>query len=262
MSQQITSQEFIPLSQALDQHPVYAAVDSLEALRVFMEHHVYAVWDFMSLLKFLQAAIAPAGTPWIPHGDPEVRRFINTLVLEEETDESYIDGAHTSHFELYLQAMREIGADTAPVEQFIAAVKQLGVNAALTDCNIPHAARAFTRSTFATIENNKPHEVAAVFAFGREHAVPLMFRSLLDRMGIGADEAPGFRYYLERHIHLDGELHGPLALRLVNSLCNGNEIRVQEAIIATRGAMKSRLRFWDAIHEQRADDAAEEVLQP
>jgi len=70
-----------------------------------MEHHIYAVWDFMSLLKALQAAVAPAQSPWMPSSRPELRRFINEIVLGEECDEYNVAGMRRfiSHFELYCQ---------------------------------------------------------------------------------------------------------------------------------------------------------------
>ena len=69
------------LQAELDGHPVYADVGGLEDLRIFMAHHVFSVWDFMSLVKYMQGHLAPAVVPWMPHGDPALRFFINRLVL-------------------------------------------------------------------------------------------------------------------------------------------------------------------------------------
>jgi hypothetical protein len=102
------NEEFIEsLRTKLEAHPIYAAVQTLDDLRVFMQHHVYSVWDFMSLIKYLQHEVAPARWPWTPAGDASVQRFINELVLEEETDVALPgqDG-FTSHYMLYLAAMR------------------------------------------------------------------------------------------------------------------------------------------------------------
>lgn len=105
MNAAIGSDVIAHFKQRLEAHPVYAAVTSIGDLQCFMQHHVYSVWDFMSLIKYLQATVAPASVPWVPQGDGDVRRFINELVLEEESDEAG-DGEHfTSHFELYLSAM-------------------------------------------------------------------------------------------------------------------------------------------------------------
>ena len=42
------------LSEKLEEHALFSRIDSLDDLRFFMRYHVYAVWDFMSLLKKLQ----------------------------------------------------------------------------------------------------------------------------------------------------------------------------------------------------------------
>ena len=59
-----------PLQQQLNAHPLYRAIREVRDLRVFMAHHVYSVWDFMSLIKYMQRQLAPAQVPWMPHGDP------------------------------------------------------------------------------------------------------------------------------------------------------------------------------------------------
>ena len=232
----------------LEAHPIYAAVDSIERLRVFMQHHVYSVWDFMSLIKFLQSQVAPTRYPWIPPADAAVSRFINELVLEEESDVD-ANGEHCSHFALYLRAMREIGADTAAAEDFVATVADRGIEAALTQDSVPAPSRAFTTATFRFIDEQGPHRAAAALALGREHIIPGMFRAILQRTGVTDKEAPMFHYYLNRHIHLDEDFHAPLSLRLLNSLCAGDAGRVEQAVAAATRAGEARLAFWDGVLE-------------
>lgn len=240
-----------PLRDELARHPVYARVTGVAELRIFMAHHVFPVWDFMSLVKCLQGVVAPCTVPWIPRGDPSVRRFINEIVREEESDAGLprADGSEsfTSHFELYCEAMRELGADCAPALRFVDLCREQGIQSALAVAPIPEPARAFMRSTFGIIASGKAHEVAAAFSLGREQVIPPMFRSLLERMGVGEREAPAFHYYLVRHIHLDEGTHAPLALRLLDDLCGGQPERIAEAQAAARTALTARLRFWDGV---------------
>ena len=236
-----------PFRRRLEEHPVYAAMRTPADLRRFMEHHVYSVWDFMSLIKYLQHHVAPAVYPWTPQGDGEVRRFINELVLEEESDRTETGEGHSSHFELYQRAMAEIGADTGPSARFVQVVAERGLHEALALPDVPEPARRFTGRTFAFIESGKPHTVAAALALGREHIIPGLFRSILDRIGVTADDAPVFHYYLNRHIHLDEDFHAPLSLRLLDQLCGGDAQKLREAEAAARLAVEARLLFWDGV---------------
>lgn len=238
------------LRTRLDRHPLYESLRTVEDLRVFMTHHVHSVWDFMSLIKYLQHAVAPVCWPWQPGGDPTVQRFINELVLEEETDEAGPDhpGEFSSHFELYLGAMREIGADADTPRRFVELAARGGIDDALASGLAPAAAAAFTRSTFDFIASGKPHVVAAVLALGREHVIPAMFRAFLARMGVSEHEAPTFHYYLRRHIHLDEDFHAPLSLRLLHGLCAGDAQRLAEAREAAEQAVAARIAFWDGVH--------------
>lgn len=233
----------------LENHPVYQAVNSLPRLRQFMQHHFYSVWDFMSLIKTLQSVVAPTRVPWVPLGDGDVRRFINELVLEEESDQT-VDGEHfSSHVELYLSAMREIGADTAPAEEFLSVVAEQGIETALALPSVPTCSARFTGQTFEFIGSGHAHEVAAALALGREHIIPCMFRAILQQIGVDADQAPIFHYYLNRHIHLDEDFHAPLSLRLLNGLVGDDETKHQQAIAAAQGAVEARLLFWDGVNE-------------
>jgi hypothetical protein len=249
MAKQITSDIIASFKNPLENHPIYEAVTSMDDLRCFMQHHIYSVWDFMSLLKYLQSVIAPAGSPWVPHAEGDVRRFVNELVLEEESDETPVPGEYASHFELYHQAMSEVGADAAPSKAFVDTVQQQGIDKAFELCDIPPPSREFTTTTFNFIRNDKPHQVAAALALGREHIIPCMFRSILAKSGISQSDAPIFHFYLERHIHLDEGFHAPLSLKLLNSLCGNDETRVEEAIETAQQAVNARLKLWDGVLE-------------
>ena len=240
-----------PLREELDNHPVYRDLQDLDDLRVFMSHHVFSVWDFMSLIKYLQRILAPAQVPWRPLGDPALRYFINQLVLEEESDQvPGKDGQplFCSHFELYLGAMAAIGADTAPVRLFLDRVQAEGVEHALESSLVPEPSRRFSETTFCLINEDKAHVAAAALALGRETVIPGMFRQFLEHMGISAAAAPSFHYYLSRHVHLDADFHGPLSLRMLEALCDGQAARLEEAEAAAEEAICARIRFWDGVH--------------
>jgi len=227
---------------------VFTVLNTIDELRVFMEHHVFAVWDFMSLLKKLQEIYVPHGSPWIPNTNGNVVRFINEIVMEEESDQSYgSDGeTYSSHFEIYLQAMREVGASTSVIEDFLSSVRLDGIEKALCK-DIPEPSREFMKYTFSLIDRGKGHEIAASFAIGRESIVPVMFKRILEQTNISVEQAPVFHYYLERHAHLDGEHHGPMALRLLDDLCANDEQKEKEVISEVQASLGARITLWDGV---------------
>jgi hypothetical protein len=237
------------LQAELDVHPIYDALRGLADLRVFMTHHVFSVWDFMSLIKYLQHQVAPAAFPWMPRGEPSLRYFINQLVLEEESDTAPGPGGavYGSHFEYYLAAMQEVGADPGPILRFLDLVRDKGIDAALYSDLVPLPARYFCETTFCFLREDKPHAVAAALALGREHIIPLMFRRMVDELRWSETQAPAFHHYLTRHIHLDADFHAPLSLKLLESLCGGDPARLAEAETAAEEALCARIRFWDGV---------------
>lgn len=251
MSTRLNIDGLLGLRQQLDQHPVYAAIQELSQLRLFMQHHVFSVWDFMSLVKSLQKEVAPVCIPWLPQADGNVVRFINELVLEEECDQAGPDesAGYASHFELYCGAMVEVGADVSIAQRFIAAVGDNGIDTALNESFVPAASSVFTRKTFAFIGQGKPHVIAAALALGREHIIPQMFRSFLSSMNIAEQDAPLFYYYLNRHIHLDEDFHAPMSIRLLEMLCADDETKIREAEQAASQAIEARIAFWDGVHK-------------
>jgi hypothetical protein len=234
-----------PLRTRLARHPLYASIQSLEALHLFMESHVFAVWDFMSMLKTLQRGLTSVDIPWLPTKNAEARRLINEIVLGEESDQ--YQGRAVSHFELYLEAMRAAGANTARIQHVLEQI-QRGASIHLALAAAPEPARVFTESTFALINRNELYTIAAAFTFGREDLIPDMFRGFvrdLDRTMAGRLEI--FVWYLERHIEVDGEEHGPMALRMVSELCGDDPLRWEQATEAAEAALQARLALWDGI---------------
>ena len=234
--------------ELLARHPLYAALDGEEPLRCFLRAHVFAVWDFQTLLKALQRVLTCVEVPWFPTPDRKARRLINEIVLEEESDVG-ADGTHLSHFEMYLEAMQAAAADTRPVNAFLAELAQgRDVELALAGVDLPAGVREFVSGTFAVVRTGEPHLLAAAFAYGREEAVPVMFRQVVERLAERhPDRWEPLRYYLERHIDVDAERHGPQSRAIVDRLCGQDEKRWAEAKEAARASLRARVRFWDRI---------------
>lgn len=235
--------------EELGRHPIFSEITTLEDLRQFMQTHVYAVWDFMSLTKRLQIELTSVSLPWLPPKDPDSARLINDIVLGEESDQR-LSGGHYSHFELYLDAMREVGADTAPIERFVALQREgVGYQAALKAVGASDAALHFVGHTLEIACQAPAHQVAAAFLHGRESVIPTMFQQLLDDLGVSNQHAPTFRYYLKRHIEVDSDDHGPAAEQLLQRLTGSDLVLRREVVQAAIAAVESRLVFWDRLRD-------------
>ena len=224
----------------LTQHPVYNTFNNLESIRHFMSYHVFAVWDFMSLLKSLQIHMTCVSLPWKPSPYPaEMVRLINQIVLGEESDLDP-DGVAVSHFDLYLKGMEEIGADTSLIRRFLET----------NDFSlIPEGAREFVESNLRTAQSGHVVEVASSFFFGREKLIPEMFQVIVDTLKKEKIQAPTFIYYLERHIEVDSGEHGPLALRALSYLINGDERLEAMAMVSGLKSLEMRSFLWDKVLE-------------
>lgn len=232
-------------------HTLYNNMRSIDDVRVFMEHHVFAVWDFMSLLKALQIQLTCTQVPWLPKTNTDAAYFINEIVVAEESD---IDetGKRVSHYEMYLNAMKEVGADTRPIKKFEELIRSgTPVREALEKSGAPEASRDFTSFTFDVIETAKPHIIAAVFTFGREDLIPDMFQSLVDDLHQKFPEKLGaLKYYLDRHIEIDGDEHGELSLQMTENLCGDDDVKIKEALDASKECLQKRFALWSGVEAQ------------
>ncbi len=240
-----------PVRNTLLAHPVYSQIQDLQGLQRFSETHVFAVWDFMSLLKSLQIGLTSVKLPWVPVGNADTRYLINEIVLGEESDVDEA-GNRISHFELYLKAMQQMGASTNVIETIIDQINTgIKVQDAIEGAQLPKQVKDFLKFTFDISFNAPLHVKAAVFTFGREDLIPSMFMKILDKIYVDApDKVSIFKYYIERHIEIDGDHHSHLALDMVSRLCGSDASKWEEATVASVKALALRIGLWDAIFEQ------------
>ena len=234
----------------LKNHKLYNSIKTKEHLHIFMENHVFAVWDFMSILKTLQLKLTCVKVPWVPKSNGTLSRLINEIVLAEESDEDPY-GQYFSHFEMYYHAMKEAGANTASIDIFLNSIESSDLFMALENSNAHHPAIEFVTNTFNTLESSPPHIVATMFTLGREEIIPDMFRQIVEE--INKSSSGNFKsliYYLDRHIGLDEDEHTPAALKMIKELCGEDESKWVESIKCGKLVMKSRITFWDSILNQ------------
>ncbi len=238
-----------PHLSLLNSHPIYSSIKSFENLRIFMTWHVFAVWDFMSLLKSLQRHLTCVDIPWMVPQNLHSARLINEIVLNEETDID-LDGSPTSHLSLYLEAMNEVGATRKPFEKFIDAIKGgAGIAKALQDSEAPEFVSRFVKFTLECALNAQIPELASAFVFGRETLIPDMFRGILREWKIEKSAAPRMHYYLSRHVDIDGHQHGPASIQLLSSIITNKSDSMEAATQYAVRSIQMRISLWDGLHK-------------
>jgi hypothetical protein len=235
-----------PARQRVVRHALYSRLDDLNAVLTFMEHHAFAVWDFMSLLKSLQRSLTCVQVPWVPTGPTGSRRLINDIVLVEESDE--LGTGFTSHFELYLDGMSQAGANRMKIDGFIELMRQgMPVLTALKKAHVPQPSAEFTTLTWQFVETAPIHCQAAAFAFGREDLIPDMFDKVVAVNKGQGNRLTTFIDYLERHIQVDSEEHTPMAMQMLADLCGGDDEKWRQCEETVNTALAARTRLWDGI---------------
>ena len=232
--------------ERLKNHSLYKKIQSQSDLQTFMETHVFAVWDFMSLLKRLQNDITCVKIPWNPSSYPKaVVRLINEIVLGEESDKD-LHGNTCDHFTLYIRAMEDLNANPNRLLNFS---QDLDFSKWCTD-----AEKNFVQYNLDLSKNGKNHEVAAAFFFGREKLIRDMFTYILGDFSQNFDgktefNFPNLKYYLQRHIDIDGGEHSHQAHDCLKSLCGNDEIKWEEARIAGVRSLLLRSALWDEVEK-------------
>ena len=233
-------------------HTLYKKIEKISDLQIFLQGHVYAVWDFMSLLKALQQKLTCTTTPWFASENPETRYLINEIVLAEESDLT-LEGTRASHFEMYVDAMKTSDADVSELFKFLEQVKEgNSIFEAIENSSLHENIKAFLNFSFSVIARGKTHEIAAAFTFGREDLIPDMFTEILRNFQTNFPETDLSKliYYFERHIELDADEHGPMAFKMIDSLCGNDQQKWNEVLEVSKKALEMRILLWNAIEEQ------------
>ena len=76
-----------------------------------------------------------------------------------------------------------------------------------------------------------------------------MFIAILERSATSEDSFVKFRYYLDRHIELDGDEHGPISLKMIEKLCKEDAQLWQEAEAIAVQSLEKRIALWDSIYQ-------------
>ena len=252
MKTQTINQSIQKYKDELLNHSLYNEIKTIDDLRCFLENHVFAVWDFMSLLKALQSKLTCTTTPWIPVGNPETRYLINEIVVAEETDID-LDGNRKSHYELYIDAMKACGANTTPIENFLHdVVETRNIFVSIKQSELHTNVKEFLDFTFRVIEEGETHQIAAAFTFGREDLIPEMFTAILKKFQANFPDVDLSKliYYFERHIELDADEHGPMAMKMIDELCGNDDKKWHDVETVSILALEKRIGLWNAIEEQ------------
>jgi pyrroloquinoline quinone (PQQ) biosynthesis protein C len=102
--------------------------------------------------------------------------------------------------------------------------------------------------SFETINTNKAFLQAAIFTFGREDLIPNMFYSLVSELN---ERFPNtitkLKYYLDRHIEVDGDHHSHLAIEMVEELCGEDKAKWEESLTYIVRSLEQRKKLWDGV---------------
>lgn len=236
-------------SDELTQHPILHAVSDRAGLRVFMASHVYAVWTHISLVKRLQHELTSVAVPWVPPRSRHAARLINELVTGVECDLD-ADGAPISHYELYLDAMQNVGADTRSIRRFVQLIDDGSSSAlerAFDSATTPQHVRTYVRHALRVARQGSLAQVMGCFLHERDISLQQSITRLLAEWTRTSPALPRLAYYLERHSQLECGRHAERLQRVVQELDSTSPRFADDVLASARESLGTRIRFWDGV---------------
>ena len=247
------SAALLSAARAAADHSVYSRLTTLPAFQKFMTYQVWCVWDFMCLAKSVQIGIGCYSVPWIPPKNPSLVSLMGEIIRGEESDVGP-GGEEASHFEIFIQAMDECGAESTKIKAFIDHVGAgTEVLSAMRAVDAPPAAQAFVSQTLAFCSSSIAARIGA-FSLGREELVPRMLSTLINRLDPSQKRFKTFDWYLRRHISLDATNHAPKIAEIFRQFVGSDPALREEGLEAGLAAIRARCTYLDALEEQILSD--------
>jgi Protein of unknown function (DUF3050) len=219
-----------------------------------MEQHVFAVWDFMCLLKELYRSVVSIFPPWFPPKDALSAHLICSILAEEEGDLTEDGKSYLSHYEIYITAMEKIGANTDPIKKLLTLLKgRHNIQDALSHIPIRSTTKDFVLTTFSFFEL-QAHQLASAFVYGREGITAAIFMPLLEQLeerssSFNQDQLSTLIYYFKRHIELDDGEHYPKGIKMLSNLIGDDRNKLDEVEEVAVRAITSRINFLTGIQQ-------------
>jgi hypothetical protein len=233
-------------------HPLYASIDTMKKMQAYMEYDVFTCWDCMCLIKEAYRKIVSVKAPWFPPKDAYSAALLCSIIEEEESDICPDGKTYASHFDLYLDAMRQAGANTMPIDNFMHRLRAgEPMKEALAHCGTTSFVERYVNTTLNFFEL-EAHQVAAAFAFGREAIAPTMFVSFLEHVRAGKfteyhEQLRGIIYFCDRHVDLDSTSHLPKMLQMLDNLCGDDEQKWQEVHEIAQQSIQAKIDYFTAM---------------
>ncbi|NVJ61747.1 MAG: DUF3050 domain-containing protein [Gammaproteobacteria bacterium] len=239
---QLTSTE-----QLLLKHPVFQSFDSIEHIKLLMQRQAFLVWTDMVLIKALDNAVMNHDVLWYPSKFTFPAQFINRTMMEFESNESF---GGCSQLEWYLEAMREVGAETCEIECLLEYVRDFKNYHVITD-ELDLTLKQYLHWQLNLVNSGEAHKIAALLILFRLRIQPKIYSELLiNTRRRFRNLAPSFYTFLIEQTNELKEDNEVLALATLGTLCNNNQSKVNECIHVARKALEMQYMFWDGIYYQ------------
>lgn len=192
---------------------------------------------------------------WIQYDDEgNLYRALNQIIIDEESDITPVEGVYKSHFNLYLDAMVEIGAPLTIIDDILSynyqieSPKNIYSTFELSE-NYCEKCKEYDDEVLDIVQDPDVIPTLVYFVYGREAIIPGMFKKILDVV----KDVPGtesLQFYLKRHIEVDADSHSNLAKYILDKFVERTEYTAGNIEQLKNEAIAHRIKLWDAIADE------------